>query len=769
MAGGERGAAAAGQGMAEGGGLAATLLETVAVPALVVDRAGRIERANGAWEGPFGWDPAALHGRPLAEVLEGRGAEPGPCRVIDATGRPRPATLRRRPAPGGRSVVTLAPEGERAGLEAQLVAAFEALDDGFALYDAEDRLVLCNARYREVYAASAAAMVPGVRFEDILRHGLAQGQYAEAAGREEAWLAERLAAHRGSGVRLEQRLGDGRWLRVVEKPTPEGGRVGFRVDITELKRQQAALEAANAQLTAALAARDAAESRFFDIAAVSSDWFWEQDAEGRFTYLSESFGESTGSDPAEVLGRRRREVHRPEECEARPPDWAWLEARIAAREPFRDFVYRLPGGGGTGRWVRVSGAPVFGPDGAFRGYRGVGSDVTELTRALRQAEEASRAKSLFLANMSHEIRTPMNGVIAMADLMAEALTDPAHRQMIAAIRDSGEMLLSIIDDILDFSKIEAGKLDLETVSFQPAEIARRVENLHTLKAAEKNISFAVLTGRGHDAPRLGDPHRILQILHNLVSNAIKFTEAGEVTVAIRCAPEKPLVLEVRDTGIGMSEAQRQAVFEDFVQADSSTTRRFGGTGLGMAIVKRLVRAMGGGIELESRLGAGTRVRVTLPLALAEAAPAREAPPPEAAPRPLPAGLRVLAADDNRTNRVVLEALLKRLGVVADIVASGPEAVEAGRAGGYDLLLLDISMPGMDGTETLAALRAEEAAAGRAPTPAIAVTANAMTHQVAEFLAAGFDAHVAKPIRAPRLVAAMGGCLDRRALGLAAGV
>ncbi len=651
---------------------------------------------------------------------------------------------------------------ERAEFEARaartrLVAACEALDDGFALYDKADRLVLCNERYRKLYGASAPAIRPGATFEEILRYGLDRGQYADAVGREEAWLAERLAVHRDCPEAFEQKLGDGRWLRVLERPTPDGGRVGLRTDITELKRQQAALEAANAELSAALQARDAAETRFFDIAAVSSDWFWEQDAEGRFTFLSESFARSTGGDPDAFIGRTREEIRdaRAEKCGA---DWDWLAARIAERESFMDFIYRIDLHIGE-RWVRISGAPFFDRTGAFAGYRGVGSDVSELFLARRRAEEASRAKSLFLANMSHEIRTPMNGVMGMADLLESSLTDPAHRHMIAAIRDSGEALLTILDDILDFSKIEAGKLTIERVSFLPADIARRVESLHTLKASERGLSFAVTMGAGVDAPRLGDPHRILQVLHNLVSNAIKFTQVGEVTVAFSAPSGGPVAIEVRDTGIGMTEAQVAAVFEDFVQADSSTTRKFGGTGLGMSIVRRLVQAMDGRIELDSAPGRGTRVRVTLPLGPAEAEP----PAPRAPePPPIPKGLRVLAADDNRTNRMVLSALLARLGVAAEVVEGGPEAVAAAEARAFDLYLLDISMPEMDGIEALAEIRRREAAQGRAAAPAVAVTANALTHQVESYLARGFAGHVAKPIRSEVLARAILDCRAARA-------
>jgi CheY-like chemotaxis protein len=233
---------------------------------------------------------------------------------------------------------------------------------------------------------------------------------------------------------------------------------------------------------------------------------------------------------------------------------------------------------------------------------------------------------------------------------------------------------------------------------------------------------------------------------------MKFTERGSVAVTLDCPADGPLTLVVRDTGIGMTEAQVARVFDDFTQADASTTRRYGGTGLGMSIVRRLVEAMAGEVAIESRPGAGTTIRVALPLPLADGAPVATPATEPAAEGPIRA--RVLVAEDNEINRMVLEALLARLGVSVVMTRDGGDAVARFRDGGFDALLLDISMPGMDGPEALAAIRAFEAAAGLAPTPAIAVTANALAHQVEAFLAAGFAAHVAKPIEADRLAAAL---------------
>jgi PAS domain S-box-containing protein len=389
----------------------------------------------------------------------------------------------------------------------------------------------------------------------------------------------------------------------------------------------------------------------------------------------------------------------------------------------------------------------------------IATEITEQKRlqasleaATREAEAASLAKSQFLATMSHEIRTPMNGVIGMAELLARAVTDPEHRRMVGVIRESGDVLLNVINDILDFSKIEVGRVELESVPFSLREIGRKVESVHALKAAEKGLTFEMLFGVGIEALRLGDPHRLQQVLHNLVGNAVKFTEKGEVSVALRATAPDTVVITVRDTGLGMTAEQQGRIFEEFAQADSSTTRRFGGTGLGLPIAKGLVEAMGGTIAVVSEASRGTSFTVTLPLPLAPAASASTRPADAA--EVLPEGLVVLAADDNEVNRMVLSAYLGSLGVRVVMVDGGAAAVALRDSEPFDALLLDIAMPGMDGIEALTAIRARETALGLPRIPAVAVTANAMSHQIEEYLAAGFDAHVAKPIRRERLVEAL---------------
>ena len=528
---------------------------------------------------------------------------------------------------------------------------------------------------------------------------------------------------------------------------PDGralGISGVLINLSEQRAREEALARAKAELESTIAERDLAEQRFYDIASVSDNWYWEQGPDLRFTFISQSVSRATGAGPEVFYGKTREEIMVDNPVAQNAGDWDGLAKILDAREPFRDFTYMMPRQGpGGNRWFRISGAPVYDDAGAFAGYRGVGADVTELVEATERAEAANRAKSAFLANMSHEIRTPLNGVMGMAELLESQITDPEQHRMIALIRQSGASLLNILNDLLDMSKIEAGRMELEHAPFRIDTLARRLENIHILKVEEKGLTLEVMIGSGADLARMGDVHRVQQILHNLLGNAIKFTEAGGVTLTLSGRAEQPLRITVEDTGIGMTEEQRARMFEDFTQADSSISRRFGGTGLGMPIVRKLVQMMGGEIDVQSAPGKGTAVTVTLPL---EMAPPQEEAPEAAPSAPMTTfeGHRVLAADDNAANREILAAMLKRLKVDVTLVRDGQEAVDAAREGDFDLILMDISMPVKDGLSALSDIRALEAEAGRSPTPIVAVTANAMAHQVAEYVIAGFDTHVPKP-------------------------
>jgi CheY-like chemotaxis protein len=399
---------------------------------------------------------------------------------------------------------------------------------------------------------------------------------------------------------------------------------------------------------------------------------------------------------------------------------------------------------------------------------GVARDVTdrlaieaEMRAARLAAEAANQAKSDFLANMSHEIRTPLNGVIGVAAALGLTELDPAQREMLQLIQSSGEMLERLVSDVLDVSKIEAGRLELELRDFDLRGELEGVVEINRCRAHDKGLTFRVVWGEAACGAFHGDPTRLKQILGNLLSNAVKFTETGEVALGVDAADAGPgeparVSFTVADTGVGFDEATAARLFQRFSQADATITRRFGGSGLGLSICRSLAELMGGEISARSTPGRGSRFSLLLPLARAKARPGRSdaagAPDGPAAfggDRPL----RVLLAEDHPTNQRVVQLILAPFGVDMITVADGFQAVEAFRPGLFDLVLMDMQMPVMDGLAATAAIRRGEAAwPASARTPIIVLTANAMPEHCQAALAAGADLHLAKPITAQALIA-----------------
>ena len=488
------------------------------------------------------------------------------------------------------------------------------------------------------------------------------------------------------------------------------------------------------------------------------------DATGRVTFANAEVGKLTGHDADTIPGMQHAELFPPlpQPDAGAPPCFASL---INAADSQREVRVSFVRADGAARILSVNVARVDRPGVAARIVCAL-ADITEqletersLEAARDRAEAANRTKSQFLANMSHEIRTPLNGVLGMAEMLEQALEDPRARTMARTIRDSGATLLNVLNDVLDMSRIEAGKMQIEDQPFAVCAIGERIAALHAPAAEDKGVSFH-LHGPGAGAPaRRGDLHRILQVVHNLVSNAIKFTESGSVTVEIEGTAGAPLVIRVRDTGIGMSAEQAARIFSGFEQADGSVARRFGGTGLGLAITRGLVDQMQGEIALDTELGRGTCVTLRLPLAectlpadgvLPTLPPSESEPAPESAP-PL-SGLSFIAADDSAVNRTLLGMMLKRAGASVHMCEGGHDLLAAWRPGAFDAVLLDISMPDLDGIATLAELQRRAADQGADPPVALAITANVMTHHITEYHAAGFAGHVGKPFQSAPLVA-----------------
>ncbi|WP_165842773.1 glucokinase [Phenylobacterium deserti] len=468
-----------------------------------------------------------------------------------------------------------------------------------------------------------------------------------------------------------------------------------------------------------------------------------------------------GSSAPPHLRRNGRMIEEAFYAMAEAGDWTHETAssafgRLSERQPYslersalggmllRDDARPLP----DGRWVITSQDITR----AARRARELEDLAGELREARNAAEAANRTKSAFLATMSHEIRTPLNGVLGMVQAIAFDELSTIQRERLDIIRQSGESLLAILNDILDLSKIEAGQLELEEVDFDLRTLLLGAHAAFTALANKKGLSFTLQVEDGSDGTYRGDPTRLRQILYNVVSNALKFTEAGEVRVSAGYA-EGELRLTVADTGIGVDPARLPALFDRFTQADTSTTRQYGGTGLGLAICRELAMMMGGSIAAESAVGQGTTVVFRAPMPKVASRPAAAALPSDEGPARQMA-LRVLAAEDNAVNRLVLKTLLHQLGIDPVIVEDGQQAVDAWETSTWDVVLMDIQMPKLDGVSAAREIRRREAESGRAHTPIIALTANAMSHQISEYMKAGMNGHVAKPIQAEALFRAI---------------
>ncbi len=634
----------------------------------------------------------------------------------------------------------------------QLVDAIESLSDGFVIYDAEDRLIICNERYRQIYTESADLIQPGASFEEIIRGGAERGQYKDANGRVDDWVAERLKKHRKPGEPVEQELPDGRWLRIEERKTRHGGIVGFRVDITELKQREFALRTSEERMRATV--------------DTAMDCIVSINAHGEIVQFNPAAEQTFGYSKEEVLGKEMAEMIVPEKYRDAHRDgmkrfWATgegpvLNNRIEIEAQRADgFVFPIE------LAISVSDE-ADGP--IFVAYI---RDITErrraeveLTEAKENAEVANQAKSQFLATMSHEIRTPINGALGALGLLSDTNLDDEQRQFVVTGKLAAEGLLDIINDILDFSKMEAGKFDFESEPFDIVDLAETVTDVVGPKAQEKGISVDAAIATGTPQYLKGDAGRLRQILLNLVGNAVKFTDEGGIMIiaeAVSETSEQAVIrFEISDTGIGIAPENHNQLFAEFTTLTPAYTQKFGGTGLGLAISRNLVEMMGGEIDFTSELGKGSKFwfTVTLPKLRDDEMVSFEADAAKAADaltRELSG--HVLLAEDNPANQIVAKTILEKAGLEVEVAANGLEAVEAAKRRTFDLILMDVGMPEMDGIEATAEIR--KLAPSSAETPIVAMTTHVMRGDRENLLSQGLDDYLPKPATKPQILEMVG--------------
>lgn len=633
-------------------------------------------------------------------------------------------------------------------LEEELAKSRERYE--LAVLGSSDSLWDWDIRTGELYFAprlyEILGMTAGEKIDTVA--AFCELVHPDDQARTEATMREYLGGAAGifqMEFRMRTKAGDYRWIlsRGIATRNEDGAPTrmsGSHTDITEAKLKAEALAYSQARL---------AEAQ--KLAHVGS---WEFDLRTQETFWSDEMYRIFGLpvDGGPPLSREELRAHIPRE------DLSRIEPVIRhAMETGAPYVvdHRIILLDGTYKYVATKGRPIEIVDGVPTKFAGTYQDITErkvfeeeLVRTRESALESARIKSEFLANMSHEIRTPMNGVIGMSELLSYSELSEEQNRYVAAIKDSANALLAILNDILDFSKIEAGKLDLEMTPFLLNELVQNSAQFFQPIAERKGLELAVEVDDEISHPYFGDQVRIRQILTNLIGNALKFTRQGTVSIGAHLTPGG-IKLVVSDTGIGIPIDRQAAIFDSFTQADGSTTRKFGGTGLGLAIVKQLVSLMGGSIRLDSREGEGSAFTINLPL---EKATLKRTPAPKAKPTgKLSRQIRVLVAEDNEVNRQVVGRHLERLGTTPDFAENGKQALDMALATAYDVILMDIQMPEMDGFEAVRRLREAQ---GAKRTPVIAMTAHAMKGDRERCLEAGMDDYISKPIDKDLLLAAL---------------
>jgi PAS domain S-box-containing protein len=760
----------------------------------------------------------------------------------------------------------------------RLRQALDVLPEGLAFFDASDRLVAWNTGYAELCGISERPLTVGLSFAEIMQASLALGNFPGAAGREREWLAERIAARRGVSPSLTQKNAAGRWLRITNRRTEDGGVVTVGVDITDLKNAEEAMAAARdraeelarraeaAEAVAGLghwrvdavtreitwsdqmyriygfepgdaldhdalmamthpddkafaiarierqmaeggadensvtrivtAAGDirylvgnsdaqrgpdgeilsvigtatdvttqklaeiaihASEERFRRLAVNAPDMITEFQLDGTMTYVSPASLSITGFAPEELIGRSFMSLMEPEDGEK---VLAMCQAVFRSKGEVAPWPVEFRARHKAGQELWLECKPMLAADpltGRFTCLNDVVRDITprkaleaQLRLAQAEAEAAANVKADFLANMSHELRTPLTSIIGFTGLASEQ-TDlaPLTRDYIGRVGNASQALLCTVNDILDFSKLEAGQVTIHPAPVSLATLSRAALDLFTPQAGAKDLTLT-LDSDDELVVRV-DPDRIRQILLNLMSNAVKFTTTGGVTLRTRYdRPAERLRIEVIDTGAGLTAEQQDRLFKRFSQIDGSLTRAHNGAGLGLAICKGLAEAMGGEIGIESQVGQGSRFWFEIPAPLASLSQTDDGPP--VSDQISFTGVRVLVVDDNSANRELARLFLAGVGAEVAEATDGEEAARMAAELPYDVILMDVRMPTLDGPGALRKIRGSPGP--NDITPMLAFTADADLEARARLSAMGFEGVVAKPVEPGALIAAV---------------
>ncbi|MES2744028.1 MAG: ATP-binding protein [Bdellovibrionota bacterium] len=632
--------------------------------------------------------------------------------------------------------------------ELSLLDTLESMSDAFLSLNKDWLITRVNKRY-EVILQHTRSETMGQEFlsAKLYQNSIQRESYLEAMDK-----------------RVEMRFDDfiqplDLWIDVRIFPKQDGGLAIFFSDITERKVSE--LQAVHAKI------------KFEQSVDVSPAILWITEEDGKCTYLSKQWYEFTGQTESEALGYGWLDATHPDDKERAGK--AFTDAN--ARREYFYVEYRLKTKNGDYRWAIDAGNPRYDESGNYIGYAGTVFDINERRNAeselekakdeaeysREQAERANALKSAFLANMSHEIRTPLGAILGFTNLLKDKSLDSFERdQYLETIVRNGNALSRIIDDILDLAKVEAGRLDIEEVSFILYKVVSEAVELFKDKTKEKGIYLHLNIEESVPTIISSDPTRLRQILINLIGNAVKFTDQGGVSVNVRAMPidfnRVKVSIDVKDTGIGLTQAQQEKLFTPFTQADNSTTRKFGGTGLGLALSQRLSQALSGEISItEYTLGEGCTFtfHFIAKLGTAKSDATLHASAPKSTKTLSLEGKRVLIVDDSPDNQFLAARILGKSGAKVETASDGDEGVKAALSSEFDVILMDIQMPKLDGYQAKEAL--DTLGYQR---PIVALTAHAMADERQRTKAAGFAAHLTKPIDGVELLETLASLLNR---------